>query len=263
MFKKFLLISLITLLGFSAFAAKVESEVMVFSNTVNYAGTQTNTFIWTGVVDGDFANSLNWSSWLLPDSHSIVLITDNPAPANYPASGTCNAYLTIFRGVAYNNGTIIGNTVFYDGSYNGAAGDLYGSAVFYNFSYNSGTNTGNAVFNDESYNSGTNNGNAIFNGITYNSGTITSNVIFNNSSYNSGVVNGDVIWNDFAYDSSGTVTGTNHYGAVVRGLVLLPGSATGTNMIILNLEVLSTNWLAIWMEGAPYTNWAIEVKTTP
>jgi hypothetical protein len=104
-------------------------------------------------------------------------------------------------------GKINGNCVFYgddSGPYlfeSIADAIVNGNATFYEYSYNFGTITGNAIFNDSSFNNsngsdyGTIEGNAVFNDNSYNNGIVEGNATFNDISDNNGTVNGTVTCN--------------------------------------------------------------------
>ena len=103
----------------------------------------------------------------------------------------------IFNDSSQNIGTVPGNAIFNDLSFN-SNGSVSGNATFNDSSYNDATVSGNATFNDLSYNNNaTVSGNATFNDSSYNDeGSISGDATFNNSSYNRGIISGNATFND-------------------------------------------------------------------
>ncbi len=137
-------------------------------------------------------------------SFSITNTVINGNISSY-GNGSGSVGTVTFTNNAYNMGSISGNAIFNDSSYNGYDGSVEGNATFNNTSSNGGTITGNATFNNTSFNLGTVGGNANFNNTSSDQGTVGGNAIFNNYTASSGIV---TVSGDTNFYGTGNVTGT-------------------------------------------------------
>ena len=144
---------------------------------------------------------------------------------------------TYYSGTLPTNGTLIINgTKYWTGEINGTVygsdGSLIKNYVFMDSSYNYGTINGEVIFNDSSYNSyGTINGNITFNNNSYNSyGTLNGNVIFNTPVPITGTINGGTISGDFS--TTGITINSGTVFSKISGIGSLTKS--GNSTLILN-----------------------------
>ena len=152
-------------------------------------------------------------------------------------NGNATFNTTYYSGTLPTNGTLIINgTKYWTGEINGTVygsdGSLIKNYVFMDSSYNYGTINGEVIFNDSSYNSyGTINGNITFNNNSYNSyGTLNGNVIFNTPVPITGTINGGTISGDFS--TTGITINSGTVFSKISGIGSLTKS--GNSTLILN-----------------------------
>lgn len=149
-------------------------------------------YTWTGAVDGDFANPLNYTPNGIPTSIDSVLMDETRV--NNPSAGTLTCSTMTVRDVnnsmsiAIETGaSVVGDVQFYDLTYNQT---ILETGTFYGSSFNAGVVT-YGTFNDSSANRyGGRTIYGTFNDSSSNdsSGGVVINGTFYDNSYNTGTV---------------------------------------------------------------------------
>lgn len=134
---------------------------------------------------------------------------------------------------AANAGTIHGNAIFNESSYNMEAGVVMGNATFNHdgANINGASVQGDAVFNDNSRNAATIGGNAIFNDNSYNADTVTGTAKFNYVSTDTMTLTSSMAWGNVGAAVNSSDTPILHwiFNDSSKSQGLIPGDAVFNN----------------------------------